>query len=94
MRIRRKALAMEASMPTSEKQQSNCSFLWNWTCRFWGDVTLAEGGLCASVRIRSYLFEVPQTPLVVFAWVVTGEVGRGYMRDGFCVDANDLFDTE
>lgn len=33
------------------------------------------------------LFDVPR---VVFAWVVAGEVGRGSICDGLCVDADDL----
>lgn len=33
MRMRRKALAREASMPIREKEASNCSFWWNWTLK-------------------------------------------------------------
>ena len=37
-----------------------------------------------------YLFEFSETPFVVFARVVAGEVGGCDMCDCFCVHANDL----
>lgn len=36
MRMRRKALAMLASIPMREKAASWGQFLWNWTVKFWG----------------------------------------------------------
>jgi hypothetical protein len=42
IRMRRKALAMEASTPISEKEASNCSFWWNWTLKPSWNVSMSQ----------------------------------------------------
>lgn len=52
-----------------------------------------EGGLVLAVVVKGNIeprAKDVNVPGVVLAWVVAGEVGRGNVCDGFCVDADDL----
>ena len=84
MSIRRKAFAIEASTPIREKVASYGSFLWNWTLRFLMDSQHMHD---RAVVGQSYISELVETPGVVLADVVVGEVVRSDIGDGFGVDS-------
>ena len=53
-----------------------------------------EGGVIGSIFVEldvERLGEVTERPGVVFAGIITWEVGRGYICDGFGVDVDDLW---
>ena len=88
MRIRRKAFAMEASIPTREKTASRGLFLWNCTWNFWECNVQHEFKVWKMRAI--YLGEFLKGPGMVFTGKMTRKISGRDICDCLDIDTNDL----